>query len=207
VVNYIALLGWSHPEAKEILSREQMAEAFELSRVNSSPAAFDEQKLRWVNGHHIREDELAVLAEAARPFVESAGLDAGDQRFEKMLDLVRDGVDCLADLPVELEPLYDIPHGVEADAAAWLATPETSALLSALADGLDVVGEDLTEESFTVALKAVGKDLGVKGKDLFMPVRSALTGRTHGPALGKIAVVLGRERVLSRVRAAGTPAS
>jgi nondiscriminating glutamyl-tRNA synthetase len=204
VANYIALLGWSHPEAKEILSLEEMAGVFELSRVNSSPAAFDEQKLTWVNGHHIREDAPGILIEAARPFVESAGLDADDPRFGEMVDLVRESIERLTDVPGELAPLYDGPYSVEPDAADWLARPETAELLIVVADALDVAtGDAVTEDSFKATLKMVGKERGVKGKDLFMPVRAALTGRTHGPALGRTAAVLGRGRVLARLRSAG----
>jgi len=209
VVNYLAMLGWSHPEAKEILSREEMAEAFEIERVSSHPAAFDEQKLMWVNGHHIREDDIASLLEHARPFVAAAGLDADDPRLESMVELVRESTERLVDMPTELRPLYDVEYDVEAEAADWLATPETAGLLTALADALMGAGEAaaaataLDEASFKAAIKSVGKERGVKGKELFMPVRAALTGRTHGPALGKTAEVLGLERVVARLRSAG----
>jgi len=204
VINYLAMLGWSHPEAKEILSADEMAEAFELSRVSSHPAAFDEQKLMWVNGHHIREDDLGALVESARPFIADAGLDATDPRVAAMVDLVREGVERLSDLPAELRPLYDGDYDVEPEAADWLARPETAGLFEALADALDGAdaGSGFDEPTFKQTLRTVGKGQGVKGKDLFMPVRAALTGRTHGPALGKTAEVLGLPRVLSRLRAA-----
>ncbi len=211
VVNYLALLGWSHPEAKEILSRDELAGAFGLERVSSHPAAFDERKLMWVNGHHMREDALAVLVERARPFVEAAGLDVDDARFPAMIDLVRESAERLIDIPDELRPLYDGEHDVEPEAASWLSRPETPELLEAVARSLGMPGGGagdestvpLDERSFKTALKAAGRELDVKGKDLFMPVRAALTGRTHGPALGRVAELLGEERVLARLAAAG----
>ncbi|MCD4690674.1 glutamate--tRNA ligase [bacterium] len=203
VVNYLSLLGWSHPDAQEIMPLNELAAAFELGRVSSHPAAFDEQKLMWINGHHIREDDLAVVAEAARPFIAAVGLDPEDSRFLEMLDLVRESAERLSDLASELGPLYDGALDIETEAGEWLARPETRPLLAAVArEVADAASPGpLDEPQFKTALKSAGKAVDVKGKELFMPVRAALTGRTHGPALGKIAAVLGRDRVLARLEA------
>ncbi len=202
VINYLALLGWSHPEAKEILSQEELVRAFDLKRVSASSAAFDADKLEWVSGHHLRESPLSVVVAAAEPFARSAGFDPDDVRFSAIVDLVREGLGRLSDLPGELAPFYDGEFDLEPEAEEWISQHASRELLGALADSFAAVQGRLDAAEFKAALKTQGGALGLKGKGLFMPVRAALTGRTHGPALGSTAELLGRERVISRCRAA-----
>ncbi len=202
VTNYLALLGWSHPEAKEILSREELVAAFDLKRVSASAAAFDDNKLEWVNGHHLRESPLSVVVAAAKPFVASAGLDPDDARFPAMVDLVREGLDRLSNLPGEIAPFYDREFDLEPEANEWITLHESRQLFAGLADSFAAVQGKLDAAEFKSVLKSQGNALSLKGKALFMPARVALTGRTHGPALGNVAELLGRERVISRCRAA-----
>ena len=202
VINYLALLGWSHPEAKEILSREELVAAFDLKRVSASAAAFDDDKLEWVNGHHLRESPLSVVVAAAKPFVASAGLDPDDARFAAMVDLVREGLHRLSNLPGEIAPFYDREFDLEPEANEWITLHESRQLFAALADSFAAVQGKLNAAEFKSVLKSQGNALSLKGKALFMPARVALTGRTHGPALGNVAELLGRERVISRCRAA-----
>ncbi len=202
VINYLALLGWSHPEAKEILSQDELVGAFDLMRVSASAAAFDVDKLEWVGGHHIRESPLPVVVAAAEPFARSAGFDPDDARFPAIVDLVREGLARLSALPGELPPFYDREFDSEPEAEEWIMRQTSRELLGALADSLEAVDGELGEAEFKAALKSQSGALGLKGKGLFMPVRAALTGRTHGPALGSTAEILGRERVVSRCRAA-----
>ncbi len=202
VINYLALLGWSHPEAKEILSQDELVRAFDLMRVSASAAAFDVDKLEWVGGHHLRESPLSVVVAAAEPFARSAGFDPDDARFPAIVDLVREGLVRLSALPGELTPFYDREFDSEPEAEEWITRQTSRELLGALADSLCAVEGKLDEAEFKAALKSQSGALGLKGKGLFMPVRAALTGRTHGPALGSTAEILGRERVVSRCRAA-----
>ncbi|MCK4409590.1 MAG: glutamate--tRNA ligase, partial [Candidatus Eisenbacteria sp.] len=100
LINYLALLGWSPPDGEEVMSVAELAEKFELERVSPSPAAFDEDKLNWVNSHHLREEPLADVAALAVRFAETHGLIEPDfDRFEAMVDLAREGVARLSDLP------------------------------------------------------------------------------------------------------------
>lgn len=200
VVNYLALLGWSHPEAREIMTREELVAAFDLARVNPSPAAFDEDKLKWVNGHSIRELPLRRVAELARPFAAAAGLNEPDgARFEDMVDLTRDGVARLSDFPEQLSVFFDVPLEFEPEAAEWVESGAGLAVCAALLDRVSRGTGAIDAERFAADLKEVGKELGERGKTLFMPVRAALTGRTHGPSLGRLASIMGRQRVVDRL--------
>ncbi|HYW68774.1 MAG TPA: glutamate--tRNA ligase [bacterium] len=203
LVNYLALLGWSPPEGEEVMPLEELTEKFDLARVSASPAAFDEDKLDWVNSHHIREEPLADVAALAMRFAETHGLIEPDfDRFEAMVALAREGLSRLSDLPDAISFFFDDHVQVEDDARDWLSTEGSKQLAVSLVRRLEANGDELDAATFKAALKEAGKEAGVKGKELFMPVRSALTGRTHGPALGDVAAVLGRTRVVERLRKA-----
>ncbi len=200
LLNYLALLGWSPPDSEEVMSVAELIEKFELERVSPSPAAFDEDKLDWVNAHHLREEPLADVAALGTRFAEARGLIEPDfDRFEAMVDLAREGLARLSDLPDAISFFFDGDLEVEDGAREWLFRDETKQLLASLVSRLGESEGEMDAGTFKAALKAAGKDAGVKGKDLFMPVRSALTGRTHGPALGEVAAVLGRGRVIGRL--------
>jgi nondiscriminating glutamyl-tRNA synthetase len=200
LLNYLALLGWSPPDSEELMKVPELVAKFELSRVSASPAAFDEDKLDWVNSHHIREEPLADVTVLAMPFAEEAGLLEPDfGRFEEMVELARDGLKRLSDLPEAIAFFYDGHYETESEAAGWTSSGPAKQVLAATVSRLKADGSELSAASFKAALKEVGAELGVKGKDLFMPVRSALTGRTHGPALGEIAALLGRRLVVERL--------
>ena len=200
LLNYLALLGWSPPDSEEVMTVAQLIEKFELERVSPSPAAFDEDKLDWVNAHHLREEPLADVAALGTRFAEARGLIEPDfDRFEAMVDLAREGLARLSDLPDAISFFFDGDIEVEDEAREWLFRDETKQLLASLVRRLGESEGEIDAGTFKAALKAAGKDAGVKGKELFMPVRSALTGRTHGPALGDVAAVLGRGRVIGRL--------
>ena len=200
LLNYLALLGWSPPDSEEVMTVAELIEKFELERVSPSPAAFDEDKLDWVNAHHLREEPLADVAALGMRFAEARGLIEPDfDRFEAMVDLAREGLARLSDLPDAISFFFDGDLEVEDEAREWLFRDETKQLLASLVRRLGESEGEIDAGTFKAALKAAGKDAGVKGKDLFMPVRSALTGRTHGPALGEVAAVLGRGRVVGRL--------
>lgn len=200
LLNYLALLGWSPPDSEEVMSVAELIEKFELERVSPSPAAFDEDKLNWVNAHHLREEPLADVAALGMRFAEARGLIEPDfDRFEAMVDLAREGLARLSDLPDAISFFFDSDIEVEGEAREWLCRDETKQILASLVRRLGESEGEMDAGTFKAALKAAGKDAGVKGKDLFMPVRSALTGRTHGPALGEVAAVLGRGRVIGRL--------
>jgi nondiscriminating glutamyl-tRNA synthetase len=207
LVNYLALLGWSPDDAEELMAADELVRKFELSRVSSSPAAFDEDKLDWVNAHHLRMEPLADVSVLAMPFAEEAGLIEPDfGRFEAMVDLVREGLTKLADLPQAIAFFFDGAYEVEEEALEWLSRDSAKQLLRLLVERLsdDRPGAsgEVDATSFKSVLKETGKEVGLKGASLFMPVRAALTGRTHGPGLGDIANVLGRDRVIERLVAA-----
>jgi glutamyl-tRNA synthetase len=200
LVNYLALLGWSAGDGREIMSRDDLVNEFDLGRVSPSPAAFDEEKLDWVNAHHIREEPIERVALLARPFAERAGVRVADgAQFERVVSTVREGLKRLSDLPDAIAFFTADSFGIDDDAREWIRSAGSRSVVGRVLAAVSGEEGPLTPDSFKRTLREVGGDLGVKGKDLYMPVRVALTGRTHGPALGDVAAILGRDVVARRL--------
>ncbi|HTO90180.1 MAG TPA: glutamate--tRNA ligase [Candidatus Sulfotelmatobacter sp.] len=201
MLSYLALLGFHTPDEREILSREELLKEFTLDRVGKSGAIFDPDKLRWMNAHYLHHAGGAQLRAWAADFLPASVRTLPDRQQERLLELVRGNVATLAELSQELEPYLAEQVTLEPDAAAAIATEPARRLLTALAGDLGGLA-DWSGEVFKSALQSAGARLGLRGRDLFQPARAALTGRTHGPELPHVAEALGRDRCVSRLRAA-----
>jgi len=193
--NYLALLGWSPADGKtEILSPPELVRQFSLEHITRSPAVFDNDKLNWLNRHYMKECGPRRLAELAAPYLERAGRlspQPGPEILawlERVLDAVLKNLSLLSELPEATRIIF------EYDAPRALATPEFQELLATPAP-LEVLKafipkvlaeSPLTYERFREITKAVQKETGKKGKDLFHPIRMALTGAGSGPELEKL---------------------
>lgn len=212
IINYLALLGWSLGDDREDFTLAEMVEAFDLSRVNSNSARFDLRKLEAINGDKIRALPPAEFVNRITPFLQRVGLVAdpptgGEQRviaggaplIQERMNRLTEAADMLGFL------LVDEAHfSVEPETAARSLTEDSRAVLGAALAALDGLGE---AEWATVAIeaalrKALVDELGLKPKHAFGPVRAAITGRRVSPPLFESIELLGRDRTLSRIRAA-----
>ncbi|NMA51503.1 MAG: glutamate--tRNA ligase, partial [Peptococcaceae bacterium] len=210
LVNFLALLGWSPGGENEILSLEQLIEQFSLERVSKSPAVFDLNKLNWLNAHYIRTASLERITGLAIPYLEKAGYISTpltEKQYEWMtmlVSLLRDYLNCLEEITEHAAVFFvDRVDVAGEEAREIMAGEQVPAVLGELITRIAAVPE-LTEDVAKQLLKEVGKAVGVKGKGIFMPVRVALTGHTHGPDLNKTMVLLGREGVAVRLQQALT---
>jgi nondiscriminating glutamyl-tRNA synthetase len=195
VFNYLVLLGWSHPESEEVLSREQLVAAFTLDRIGRAAAVFDPNKLRWMNGQHIRAMSPDAYYAIAQPYLPSwlAG-EYSEAECRDIALILQDAVETLADLPVQCAVFApDVTY--EPDAKQVLDDPGARGVVTAFARLLGELDDDLTPDAFKKLAKAAGKETGRKGKELFFPLRAAITGNLHGPDLSRVASVKGRSRV------------
>jgi nondiscriminating glutamyl-tRNA synthetase len=195
--NYLALLGWSPADGvTEILSREQLIAQFSLDHINKAPAVFDQEKLNWLNRHYMKEFPPRRLAELSVPFLARAEYVAGPADktvlawLERVLDAVLKNLDHLSQLPdaVKLIFEYDAESVVRGEETRHVVEDVGSRqVLAAFIPRVLAVGEaPLTYERFREIAKAVQKETGKKGKDLFHPIRVALTGAVSGPELEKL---------------------
>jgi nondiscriminating glutamyl-tRNA synthetase len=213
LLGYLALLGFHPGDDREVLTRDELVEAFDLDRLGRSGSVFDAAKLRWMNAHWLHHADGATLARWIESGPGPGTVQGGDWREacrtllaplapadrEKLLEGVRGNTPTLADLPAELAVLVGGTPGLEPEAAAALGAEGAPRLLEALAEALGSLAQ-WSGEGFKSTLQATGKQQGRKGKELFMPVRAALTGRTHGPELPLVAEMLGKDRCIARLR-------
>jgi nondiscriminating glutamyl-tRNA synthetase len=203
MVNYLALLGWSHPELKELIDFDELIEVFDLDRVSKNPAVYDEKKLTWMNGQYIRKLSDDSFYEYAKPFIVPELFNEEEYSANKKwiilaLKSVKSEVETLAELPEKLEVYFKEPT-VNLELRTEL---EKSGVLIAFKSLRDVY-ESLDEwkvESILEATKKVLKESKVKGKDFYHPLREILTGKDSGPDLVNLIFLLGRENVVSRLR-------
>ncbi len=195
LVNFVALLGWNKGDDQEIFSLEELVKYFSLERVNKAGAVFDVHKLEWMNGHYIRsiaEDEYLRIGQE---WLKKLNLDTGDaQKNRLILQAVRPALNKFADLPQKTAVFFKDALEYDEQAKEWLAKPESKEILKIMIEELAQTDE-LTVESFKTLMKTVQKRSGQKGKDLWMPVRAAITGETHGPDLGIVLTVIGKRKV------------
>jgi nondiscriminating glutamyl-tRNA synthetase len=202
LLSYLALLGFHPGDDREVLSREDLLAAFTLDRVGKSGSVFDPAKLRWTNAqvlHHL--DPAEILRRGAR-FLPPAALELGERTLERMIGVVRGNLHTLADLGPELEPYLSDGVELEPEARAALESEAARTLCREVSLEIGRPLEPWGGDVFKSAVQSVGKRLGLKGKELFMPVRAALTGRTHGPELPVVAELLGARRCERRLDSA-----
>jgi glutamyl-tRNA synthetase len=207
LVNYVALLGCSYREGKDIYTLAELENLFSLEKLNKAPAVFDYKKLEWYNGQYIRQKTNRELAEASLPWALEQGLFGGPpdggqrERYISAMELVRERVNYLGELPEKLHYLFSTP----AQAPAEEFIPKKSTLDAAI--DLLIMGKDLTaplagtknDEEAEARVKERAGRAGVKPGDLLMPLRVAITGARVSPPLFGSMRLLGAETSLERV--------
>ncbi len=201
MVNYLARLGWSHGD-DEIFSRQQFLEWFNLDHLGRSAGQFDEAKLRWVNAQHLKAMDDVALAAKAKPFLVKAGvaetLVDADDRFVRICALFKDRCETLVDLANWAKLFY--VDGVERNEEDFAkhVTEAANPVLDAFAASMETV--QWNKEAISAAIKDVLKEQGVKMPVLAMPVRVLTVGTAHTPSVDAVLELLGREKILSRLK-------
>ncbi|RTH36326.1 glutamate--tRNA ligase [Thermus scotoductus] len=196
--NYLALMGFSMPDGREIFTLEELIEAFTWERVSLGGPVFDLEKLRWLNGKYIREVlSLEEVAERVKPFLEGAGLSwPSEDYLRRAVELMRPRFDTLKELPEKAPYLFSEDY------------PFTEKALEKMREGLPVLREvepllraqeDWSEAALDALLRSFAQDRGLKLSQVAQPLRAALTGSLETPGLFEIMALLGKERVLARL--------
>ena len=202
--NFFALLGWSPEGEEEIFTKEQLIEIFDEKRLSKSPSMFDRNKLTWMNNQYIKKLSLDEVVDLALPHLQKAGLlpleltSEQKQWATKLIALYHNQMSYGAEI-VELSSLF-FKDEIEYDEAAQevLALEHIKELAASFKQQLEA-SEAFDASSIKAAIKAVQKETGYKGKNLFMPIRVMTTGQTHGPELADAIELVGKEKVLARL--------
>ncbi|BCU80368.1 glutamate--tRNA ligase [Polycladomyces abyssicola] len=205
LINFIVLLGWAPEGEKEIFSKEELIERFSLDRVSKAPAVFDTGKLKWMNNHYIKQAPVERITELALPHLEKAGritlpLDEEKRAWvTRLVGLYQEQLDYVAQI-VELSEMFFRSKVTYSDEAKEvLAQEHVPEVIEAFLKQLEGV-DTLTPDDIKAKLKQVQKETGYKGKQLFMPIRAAVTGEVHGPDLRETLSLLGPETVRTRLQ-------
>ena len=193
LVNYLALLGWGAEDGKtETFTLEELTRAFKLERVTASPAVFDWDKLHWLNRHYLKLADAGRLSELARPYfaqllpADGAG---ATEWFGRLLALFLPAVNQLDELPAKTAFVFRVDSDEirgDEENAALLGTDSAQRVLEAFAERVLADAEPVTPERFKTWMNEVKAATGVKGKELFHPVRIVLTGSHSGPEFDKL---------------------
>jgi glutamyl-tRNA synthetase len=192
VINYFALLGWGFDAETTYHSIEELQQRFTLERVSKSPAVFDEQKLRHMNGTYIRELPVEELTRRLETFTGRSGLG-------EAVAISREKFQTMADFWPLVGPLFDGPVDDPKLREKWLAPEATQALLRQAREALAAIEGPWTVEALEAALTEVAVEAGVKPGKLFQPLRVALTGTTVSPGIFETVAVLGRDETFARM--------
>jgi glutamyl-tRNA synthetase len=205
VANYLCLLGWSPKDNREKLTLQEVASLFELEKVNRRNAAFDPDKCFWLNGQYIASMPLERFRELSLPFMRAAGLpvDAVSPDYlDHVLAGVKEKVKLLKDVPPWTAYFFgdDYPFDEEA-VAKTLRAPGASERLTQLASRLEAIPPaDWGPEQIEAAFKGLAAEHAVKTAVFIHPARVAVSGRSVGPSLYHMLMILGQEKVLNRLR-------
>jgi glutamyl-tRNA synthetase len=192
VINYLALLGWGYDEETTFHTIPELQERFSLARVSKAPAVFDEQKLRWMNGRYLRELDVDDLTARLEEFTGRSGLRGA-------VEIAQDKISTLAEFWPLTHFLFDGPADDPAARERVLEAPGGRAALEAARAALTEVPAPWTQEKVEAALDGAADRIGVKRKQVFQPLRVAVTGTTVSPGIFETVTLLGRDETLARV--------
>jgi nondiscriminating glutamyl-tRNA synthetase len=203
--NFITLLGWSPAGEEEIYSREEFIKLFDAHRLSKSPALFDKQKLAWMNNQYMKKIDVDRAVDLALPHLIKAGrlsenLSAEENQWvHRLVALLQEKMSYGAEIVELSEMFFKDEVEYEEEAKEILSGEHVPEVLKAFLQELDQL-ESFQAEGIKAAMKAVQKSTGQKGKNLFMPIRAAVTGQTHGPDLPMTIELLGREKIQARIQ-------
>jgi glutamyl-tRNA synthetase len=200
VRNYLALLGWGYDEETTFMTTEELQQRFSLERVSRSPAVFDEQKLRWMNGRYLRELPVEELTRRLETLT-------GRQGLGEAAAIAQDKISTLGEFWPLTGFLFDGPVDDPDARRRVLGAPGAAELLAKAAEALAAIRGPWTVEDIEAALRGLAEREGVKPKAIFQPLRVAIAGTTVSPGIFETVALLGREETLARVEEALNRAS
>jgi glutamyl-tRNA synthetase len=194
VRNYIALLGWGLDETTTFMTTDELIANFSLERVSKNPAVFDEQKLRWMNGRYLRELPVERLQERIEAL-------SGREVPREAVEISQEKMQTLADFWPLAGFIVDRPEAYDQKAWDKVMVDGSVERLEAARQAIEAA-EPFGVESVEAGLRGLVERLGVKPKEVFQPIRVALTGTTVSPGIFESVAALGREEALARIDAA-----
>jgi len=206
--NFLALLGWSAGDDREIMDAAELIKAFSVGRILKKSAVFDPEKLTWLNRQHIERMPIDRLVELARGPLEEAGvpaafIEASPERVLEVLDLVRERGNTVAAVALQAAPFLrdEIAYEPEAVARFWKRPAEAAELLRAVGYRLSTL-DDFEPASLEPVIRQLASDKEVGAGKVIHPLRVAVMGTGVSPEIFAVLSLMGRERTLERIQQA-----
>ncbi len=199
IINFLALLGWSPSDTEEIFSLDELVKIFDTNRLSSSPSYFDPKKLMYVNHVYMKKLSIDQLKELATPFFKEDNIEIkSDEWLEDLLLILKDRLSYVGEIISYYHEFFDVNFSLSDDIIKELKEFNYEPLLNELIKELNSISFKDSNEINEV-IKKVGSATSNKGKALFMPIRIATTGETHGPSLPNSILLLGKDMIIKRI--------
>ena len=196
--NFISLLGWSPAQNEEILTKAQIIEQFDPTRLSKAPAMFDKDKLAYINSRYIKKLDLEVLKEMCKPFLESSKIEIPSDEWLKLLvGILQDRMTHVGEIVELYHAFFHEDFKVSDEAYQFLVEHQSLNMLEVFYQHLET--SNFSSDHIEALIKQTGVDTQTKGKPLFMGLRIATTGDMHGPSLPISLALLGKQKILSRL--------
>jgi len=201
--NYIALLGWGTTESKEIFTKEELINEFSIERCHKASAVFDPEKLLWMNSLYIRNSSIERIYQLSFPFLKQAGLvnevdKEKEEYIKKAISLEQEKIKILKEVPYLIEFFLKEPE-YEMNGFEKLINTDTKKFLGELVEIFGKI-DNFKKEEIENKVREYCKEKGIKTSSVFHPLRFAVSGRTKGPDLFGMIELLGKEKVIERIR-------
>jgi len=199
--NYLSLLGWSSETGEEIFTKDELISQIDISRIGKSAAVFDFKKLRWINGIYIRNYDLDKLLTLIKPFLNKDYdiSNLSDVWLKDVLEAIRGNLEVLSDIKEWFPIFYNETINYDDDCKDIIKQDINQTLINSLLSNIEKV-DTLNHDSYNIIMKAVMEETQLKGKKLFMPVRVLITGKTKGVDLDKTMELIGKKRLIARIK-------
>jgi glutamyl-tRNA synthetase len=205
LVNFLALLGWSPGDDREVMDLPELVEAFSLDRILKKSAVFDPEKLEWLNGRHLQRKTAARLAPVLvelLPEPERSRAEEEDERLLAVTELVKTRARTVESMASQARPFFtpleELAFDETAAAKHWKDPGAATERLAAVRAELEAA-DPFDAATLEPALRGVAERLGIGAGKLFQPLRVALMGSAESPGIFDVLVLLGRERSIARI--------
>jgi glutamyl-tRNA synthetase len=200
ILNFVVLLGWHSADDREIYSLEELAAEFSIDRINNSGAIFDITKLDWLNGWYIRNMDLDYIAGLCREYFINAGIDISDEiKYRKVINRARDQISKLPDI-VSAGSVFYSKISISDENREILNSESAKLVIKIFTEKLmSLRDKSFTKDNISDICKQITDETGIKGKNLFFPLRIALFGDTQGPDIPLLVDIYGIEESIAKL--------
>ena len=201
IINFVALLGWHSADDRELYTLEELIQEFSLERISKSGAIFDITKLDWMNSWYIRNLPLEYIADLCKPFFEKEKIDTSDNvKYLKVVNRARDQINKLPEITDYARIFYN-DFELSEENKLIIQYDESQKVITRLIESLEkMISEEPSKEFLAELVKNISKELNIKGKNLFFPLRIALFGDCHGPDIPLLIDIYGIKNSINKLK-------